>query len=417
VTRKKVHTLCAALSMLLLASCTKPFTGNLPAVPVPPENPLTEAKRVLGKALFWDEQLSSDDTVACGTCHIPAAGGADPRRGVNPGSRPGSFDDVWGSPGIVSLDGRGRPQNHPVFGLEKQVTRRVSLSNFGALWAPEVFWDGRAAGELLDPDTGELVIARGGALENQALIALMNDAEMSKPGRSWQELSDKLRTVRPLALATELPDDVAAALATDPDYAALFTRAYGNDELSAVQIAFALATYQRTLVADATPWDRFTAGEEAALTDLEKAGWDAFQSQHCDACHVPPLFTNNEFFNIGIRRAEFDEGRREVTGDDDDTGDFKVPSLRNAGLRPRYMHTGELNSLVATIQTYFDTVPSPERDRIPGFGNYVFNFFGNERAALNAFIGNALTDPRVRDELFPFDRPTLKSERDEATRR
>ena len=40
------------------------------------ENPVTEPKRVLGKILFWEEQLSSDDTVACGTCHIPAAGGA-----------------------------------------------------------------------------------------------------------------------------------------------------------------------------------------------------------------------------------------------------------------------------------------------------------------------------------------------------
>ncbi len=47
--------------------------------PESPENPITEQKSVLGKILFWDEQLSSDDTVACGTCHIPAAGGADPR--------------------------------------------------------------------------------------------------------------------------------------------------------------------------------------------------------------------------------------------------------------------------------------------------------------------------------------------------
>ena len=38
-------------------------------MPVPAENPVTEAKRVLGKILYCDEQLSSDDTVACGTCH------------------------------------------------------------------------------------------------------------------------------------------------------------------------------------------------------------------------------------------------------------------------------------------------------------------------------------------------------------
>ena len=53
--------------------------------PVSPENPVTEEKRVLGKILFWEEQLSSDDTVACGTCHIPAAGGSDPRLAAHPG--------------------------------------------------------------------------------------------------------------------------------------------------------------------------------------------------------------------------------------------------------------------------------------------------------------------------------------------
>jgi cytochrome c peroxidase len=44
-----------------------PAFGELPPVPIPAENPITEPKRVLGKILFWDEQLSSDDTVACGT--------------------------------------------------------------------------------------------------------------------------------------------------------------------------------------------------------------------------------------------------------------------------------------------------------------------------------------------------------------
>ena len=53
--------------------------AELPPVPVPAENPITEPKRVLGKILFWDEQLSSDNSVACGTCHRPAWGGADAR--------------------------------------------------------------------------------------------------------------------------------------------------------------------------------------------------------------------------------------------------------------------------------------------------------------------------------------------------
>ncbi|HEY5565864.1 MAG TPA: cytochrome c peroxidase, partial [Gammaproteobacteria bacterium] len=87
--------------------------AELPPVPVPAENPITEPKRVLGKMLFWDEQLSSDNTVACGTCHRPAAGGADPRAGVNPGADAGTIDDVRGSPGMRSLDVNGRPTRHP----------------------------------------------------------------------------------------------------------------------------------------------------------------------------------------------------------------------------------------------------------------------------------------------------------------
>jgi cytochrome c peroxidase len=142
------------------------------------------------------------------------------------------------------------------------------------------------------------------------------------------------------------------------------------------------------------------------------AGWEAFQRLHCDACHVPPLFTNNEFFQIGIRRARFDQGRMNITGLDEDAGEFKVPSLRNAGLRKRFMHTGEFDSLAATLQAYFNSIPSPERDQIPGFGNYFFSFIGDDRANLIAFIAEGLTDARVRDETFPFDRPTLRSERD-----
>ena len=63
------------------------LAASLPAqVPiyVPAENPLTPEKVVLGKILFWDEQLSSDDSTACGTCHQPAFGGSDPRAARSP---------------------------------------------------------------------------------------------------------------------------------------------------------------------------------------------------------------------------------------------------------------------------------------------------------------------------------------------
>jgi cytochrome c peroxidase len=403
-------TVRAFLSLLALVA-SAPLAAGLPPVPVPAENPITEPKRVLGKIMFWDEQLSSDGSVACGTCHRPGAGGADPRAARHPGVDKGTIDDVMGSPGIAALDRDGRPQAHALFGDGPQVTPRLSPSNFGALWAEELFWDGRAGSEVVDPLTGKVAIARGGALENQALAALRNETEMAKAGRSWADVAADLTRARPLALATSLPPDTAAALAQHPTYAELFESAFGDSAITPVRIAFALATYQRTLVADQTPYDRFAAGDTTALTGRALYGWRALQAFQCTACHTPPLFTNNDFFQIGLRRAVFDRGRQNVTGDAEDAGEMKVPSLRNVALRARFMHTGEFTSLGAAIRFYITTLALPERDGIPGTGLYTFNMSNLDESDLHEFIATGLTDPRVRDETFPFDRPVLRSER------
>ena len=403
------------LCLLLALAAAAPAASALPPVPAPAENPITDDKRVLGKILFWDEQLSSDDSIACGTCHRPAYGGADPRSGRHTGTDKGTIDDVHGSPGIVSRDRSGNPVSHAIFADRPQVTPRLSPSNFGALWAPELGWDGRSGGRFVDPATGAVLIETGGALENQALSALINDAEMAHADRLWEELTGKLRTSPPLALATQWPADVQTALAHRPSYSALFAAAFGDPDITAARIAFALATYQRTLVADQTAWDRYEAGDADALSERALHGWRKLQSFHCTACHAPPLFTNNDFAHIGLRRAEFDRGRELVTGDPEDAGEMKVPSLRNVALRPRYMHTGELASLSAAIRFYVNAPALPERDAIPGAGLYTFNMSAIDESDIRLFLEQGLTDARVRDEKFPFDRPRLRSERAQAT--
>src|SRR5262245_6849196 len=85
----------ALVGATAVAWATEP---RLPPVPHPAENPPSEAKRVLGKILFFEEQLSSDDTVACATCHVMSAGGTDPRRRRAPGK-----DGVFTSAGDRNL--------------------------------------------------------------------------------------------------------------------------------------------------------------------------------------------------------------------------------------------------------------------------------------------------------------------------
>jgi cytochrome c peroxidase len=361
--------------------------------------------------LFWDEQLSSDRSIACGTCHRPAQGGADPRVGRNPGVDKGTIDDVLGSPGIVSLGRDGHSVPDPRFGIGPQVTPRAAPSYFGALWADQVFWDGRAGPRVKDPLTGTTAIAHGGALENQVLAALVASGEMAKRDRSWADVVATVEHATPLALASNLPKDVEAAREARSTYPALFEAAFGDTRITPIRIAFAIATYERTLVSDQTPWDRYEAGDSSAISGRALYGWRALQSFHCTACHTPPLFTNNEFFEIGVRRAALDLGRELVTHDVADAGDMKGPTLRNAALLPRFTHTGELGNLGAAIAFYINAPALPERDGIPGFGLYTFNMSQIDVADIREFIEHALVDPRVRDETFPFDRPTLRSER------
>ena len=149
---------------------------------------------------------------------------------------------------------------------------------------------------------------------------MSNPAEMTHPGRTWNDLTEKLRRVRPLALASDLPPDVAGALAENPAYPALFDAAFEGPEITPVRIAFAIAAYQRTLVADRTPWDRYMAGDETALSQQAVFGWQVFQRLRCVNCHEPPLFTNNDFLNIGLRLMRYDSGREGITGDPEDGG-------------------------------------------------------------------------------------------------
>ncbi len=401
----------ATLAAALLGASAS--AAPLPPVVAPPENPVTEAKRVLGKVLFWDEQLSSDDTVACGTCHLPGRGGADARRARHPGPD-GTFttaDDVFASPGVIRRDSTGAFAPHASFAFAPQVTGRNSPSAVTGASFVENFWDGRAGSRFLDPETGEVAIAAGGALENQAAGPPLSSTEMATEGRTWADITTKLTTAAPLGLASNLPADVDAAIRANPTYPMLFRAAFGDEAVTARRIAFAIATYERTLVADQTPWDRFDAGDTSALTAQQVRGTQAFQTSRCNDCHTAPLFSDSSFRNIGLRPSTEDTGREQVTASAADRGKMKVPSLRNVGLRASFMHNGQFTTLTDVLRFYA---------RAPGTTQFTdnrdpimpqINLPPGPAADIQAFLATGLTDPRVAAETFPFDRPTLNSER------
>lgn len=404
---------CTILAVAALGATEA--SAQLGPPPQPPENLSTPEKIVLGKILFWEEQLSSNNETACGTCHIPRFSFTDNREFVNPGQdgTHGTLDDSWTSPGVVRADANKNFVPTPNFGLAPQLTKRRTNDIFGSLYQDRIFWDGRAEDEFIDPETGLVSIPVGGALETQALEPIMSIVEMGHQDRSWDDVRDKLETAIPMRLATDIPPDMAAAIALDPTYPDLFDAAFGTPDINAERIAYAIAAYERELVPDQTPWDDYMNGNTGAMTPEQIDGWNQFNGiANCHLCHTPPVFSDGDFHNNGMRPVVWDPGLQDTTGDPNDRGKFKTPSLRNAGLRTSFYHNGFFQQLwpqgVSNIYWgggggFFDN-----RDPllVP-----LMNVPGIDLENIFDFVGNALTDPRVANETFPFDKPTLFSDR------
>ena len=391
--------------------------GPIPPLEPPnafPPNPVTAAKAYLGKALFWDEQMSATRTVSCGTCHQAGRGGSDSRSALNNSINPGADlafgtpDDVVGSRGVPQNLASGDYQWSSVFGLGEQVTNRKSPSYINAVYAPLLFWDGRANGTYRDPLTNAVVINNGAALESQSSAPPTNSAEMAHNGANWVEVAAQISNAKPLALAPNVPTALAAWIG-NRSYPELFQEAFGTPEVTPTRISLAIGTFERTLYSDRTPFDAAVTGG-APLTAAEQRGRGVFNQVQCNVCHAGNLFTDNSFRNIGLRPAAEDTGRFQVTGNQGNLGEFRVPSLRNVELRAPYMHNGRLATLEDVVEFYnrggdFRNEPNFQ-------GNLVRprNLSAQQKADLVAFLKRPLTDPRVAQETAPFDRPTLYTE-------
>jgi cytochrome c peroxidase len=412
--------LAAVILFATLASPLAHAQGGPPPLPplgpppIPTENPQTAAKIALGQTLFWDEQLSITGTVACGTCHMPRAGGNEPRTAqanpasVHPGADQlfGSADDIVGSIGVPVHDATGLYQSSLLFGMAPQVGTRQSQSAINSAYPPNLFWDGRAGGTFLDPETQATLIAVGGALENQALGPVVNSIEMAHSGRTLADVAARVASVRPLRLSPGIPSALHSWIA-NRSYPELFAEVFGGAEISSARIALAIASYQRSLIANQTPHDLQTAGQPA-MTQPELAGRQAFLQAGCARCHGGSLLSDNNFHYIGVRPQAADPGRFGVTGANPDRGRMRTPPLRNVELSPPYMADGRLRTLEEVVDFYNrggDFTAANKDPRIIPLG-----LTPQQRAAIVTFLRRPLTDPRAQNETGPFERPMLLSE-------
>ena len=149
-----------------------------------------------------------------------------------------------------------------------------------------------------------------------------------------------------MASTHELVVDVIASI---PGYVDEFSRVFHSPDVTIARITESIAAFEETLVTPNSRFDRWLAGDAAALSAVELAGYDVFKRNGCAMCHNGPAAGGTSFRRMGIvepyRTSNEAVGRAAVTGREADRLSFKVPTLRNVELTYPYFHDGAVDSL------------------------------------------------------------------------
>lgn len=311
------------LVIVIFLSCKKdqvgydptPYTleipSHFPQMEIPGDNPMTVEGVELGRKLFYEKKLSGDNSMSCGTCHSPQSAFSDNNQ----------F-----STGIDGIQGN---------------RNSMALVNLG--WNKSFFWDGRAK-----------------TLEDQILQPVTNPIEMHE---TWP--------------------NAVAKLQQSVDYRNMFYRAFGEEGIDSIKVAKAVAQFLRTMISGSSKFDvmykfqnslPLNEQEQQIYQDItagEWAGYDLFKSLNgadCFHCHNGPLMQVHNFSNNGLDATFSDLGRGAITGNPNDNGKFKIPTLRNIAFSAPYMHDGRFATLDEVIDHYsFGIQNSPTIDPLIEF--------------------------------------------------
>jgi cytochrome c peroxidase len=367
----------------------------------------------LGQALAFDKLLSGNRDISCMTCHLPAFATSDGR----------SLSIGQGATGLgparVHPDGKFIPRNAP------------AAFNLSAI--KPLFWDGRvvvnAHGRFVTPAGRRLTrdmtrVFEFGSLSALPLFPVLSRDEMRAASgnelaavddeqvrRVWNRLMERLGRIR--------------------EYRRMFEAAYPGTRFEKMNFGYAsnaIAGFMIDQLAfNNSPWDRFLAGNDGAMTETQLKGAKDFLSARCSVCHNGPAFTDNNFHNVAVAQigpgegdgasGHDDFGRGRETGRVEDRYAFRTPPLRNVELTAPYGHDGTFPDLRAFVAHYSES-DVKLRSYDPGVlepalrGTLLHNFdeiLGTRDTLLNGVVFadstidevtefmKALTDPAARN--------------------
>jgi cytochrome c peroxidase len=236
------------------------------------------------------------------------------------------FDPALSSDGKISCSSCHLPQHAFAdqvpfsLGVDGQLGPRNTPSILNAAYSPKLLWDGASQG-----------------LEEQVRYPITHPREMSMTN------SQVIKVVEAKA-----------------DYRPLFAAAFGDEKVTYERISHSIASFERTLIAGDSPFDRFFFDNDAsAISESARRGWELFQGKAaCAQCHrftrESPFFTDGEYHNVGVGwgNDKPDLGRYDVTKDKEDRGRFRTPGLRNVALTAPYMHDGSIATLAEVVAVF-----------------------------------------------------------------
>jgi len=152
------------------------------------------------------------------------------------------------------------------------------------------------------------------------------------------------------------PDELIKELSAIPEYKERFGQVFGDSGITLDNIAKAIAAFERTVVSKNSAYDKYVAGDKAAMSPAAVNGMTLFFGKaKCGICHNGPAFTDSKYHNIGVKQhgpLKEDLGRFNVSKDETDKGAFKTPGLRGVSLNAPYMHDGSEATLTDVVNFY-----------------------------------------------------------------
>lgn len=406
------------LAPLLTAAGATQITAPAPEAPA-----LVE----LGRALFFDKILSGNQNISCATCHHPTAGTGD--------NLPLSLGQgAQGVAQVRSTTGAGQiiPRNAP------------DVFNDGVSVMNSMFWDSRVqrdptTGALSTPEAAlngatparpDITVHLTSALAAQAMFPVTSREEMrGHPGENEiADAADNLQVWdRLMARLVGTSNGTVGGIA---EYRTLFQAAYPTvsnfDAFTFGHAARAIAAFERQVwTALDTPYDRYLAGDESALSSRQLRGAVLFFGKaNCADCHNGPLLSDMKHYALAVPQLgpgkggePDDRGLALESGSALDNYKFRTPALRNVALTGPWMHSGAFDTLEGvvrhhldpangllnydsshlrpTFRTTLDTDPTRQQARIAAIDPLLLTppqLTGAEIDELVAFL-QALTDP------------------------